>query len=1352
MADYSRPSNILSLRGHSIELPSDKLPKDYAQLLRNVRCYIGTEIRQRPGLSLLGDLDAARSGAVLWGVRTNDPAVTPFHRMFGTADGRIYIDDAAHTTFSNIDSGYDALGYTNMIARPDRAPNPFYFVANATRQSKFTGAGVRTNWGLPAPLTAPTVALVQPAYRLIDDCNNAALYTGVNTGALTDPTRINAIAISNILYDTGTTGWACVNPATMDESFQPGVFITTSTNAETVPIDSIYPAIATTTIGSIVYDSGASGLCTIQLATPTAGLQRNSFIRLNASENVRVLSVTRSNDDIPSIRVSTTGTFSAGNSVAGLASFRIYFANNHAAAATLSTDYINIPVSAAGIATVTRTAAFDLSSTNTGATRPIQFDDFLHISILTSDWSLINEIQIAFDIDAATNDFTQNYYFSSLRPPDLLGAIQQTSSSLTAQQQEMQRQSVDDYRITTTAPTPMTPVYQPVSPQDKARIKNLISLAGPFKVTSQSIVAKSEYDKLVARGQRDPELEQLLNVSITAVPQLLGQPYVPPQGQGQGPVSAPAIPGASQWTEMFVPISSFQKVGSDNSRGWQNVAAIRLSIQATAAVTVGMDAIWVGGTYGPDGFTDGGGYFYRYLGRNTSTGSKSNPSPPTRSPEFPRRGAVTGTIPTYADSQADVFDVYRLGGTVADWHYVVTVPSSAPTFTDTLPDETVLRQELLSFDRFQPWPRPDRPKAGTGNVTGTTFTRVSGDNFDTNWAAGTQIIINDQVYSAYTQPAGTDFWELTESGGTLAAVRWEIPEPLLVGRPMPIVVGPYKAASAEFHFGCGDPTNPGYLYFTNGDDPESASDENILELCSPEEKLMAGIVLDGILYWWSDRRSWRILPSFQGGQTGAGNLFYDQETSMGKGLAAKYALTAGDRLYWVSYDGIYASRGDAIESLTDDSIKPLFRVDGSLYDSASVPSPFVRIDFTEAAEPYHHLTYSRDGLYHDYRGVDGNYYTNFFSFLTGGWVLDIYRDPITFTLREKGAYVDTIVRGSGVGRVYLEDASTFLDNSLGFDCRVLTREELMDDTRATHQIGDQMIDANPNGQTVAATLRFDQNTSSVALTNLTGSSRTKFVRDVNSGDGAVAIATALDLTWTSVNAITKLYEWQPSMIPKPEYILRRVTDWDNAGYEGPKWVQGMRLHADTLNVGKSLQIQGDAEAVIANITATHDGEVIKEYSWNPPVVAHLLRILGTDDDPWRLMNIEWIFEPEPPLAQTWYTQYTDLDLAGFHHIRDFLIPYRSTADISLTINSDGTAMGPYTIPSSAGARARYYLVPNAFKQKYVQLILTSTQDFSLYREDVEVRAKAWGSAEAYVTLRPFGDFSRATGDGGGARV
>jgi hypothetical protein len=1310
VADYNGKPQIFIKRGMNITLPGDRLTGEWFQYIQNVRSYLAGEWRQRPGMTSLGVTTS--NEAIYHITRINDNLAGTFRRLVATSAGNVYIDNTGHTTINtSVDSGFSGKKYSSIISRPDRSPKPFLFLASDTRNSKFSTTGSRTEWGIAAPLNPPTVETQGLSYVLVDNCNATTGFSAGGAGATLTATANNRVntTLTAILYNTGSTGIASIVPGS-SANINAGMLLTITQvpgSAEETIVDEVYPAIATTTIAAINYDSGSTGPCTIVLTAPTTGLQRNSIIRLNSSEYVRVLSVTIGPDGIPSLRASTSGTFSATQAVTGHASFRCSLDLTHNTSSTITSTFLSVASTAAGLVTVSKTAALNLASANIsegglGTNRPIQSEDFLHIGI-RGRFEFLTEVQIRFDIDSATNDFTRNYFFIVLRQPDLQGVIGRTQQAISAQQTQIQRDQIDAF------------------------VRSQLEARG-FSLSEQQIQSLGDIER------------NFLDSVNTAVG---GGFFI---GEDNSPVSLPGDSGDQQWTELFLPITAFQRVGTDDSRTWANVAAFQISFQTTSAVTYGIDDIWVGGTHGPDTH-ELPGYMYVFRARNTTTGTVSNPSPPTRSPNYSRRRLINITVPTHPDGQVDMIDIFRIGGNLQDYHLI---GSRAPngTFNDDISDSVAMRNPIIQVDRFKPWPRPDLPKSGTCNVVGTTVIQTGGDTFSTAWVRGTQIIISGKVYSFYTNPTSTTRVEINENGGNQTGVAFQITEPLLDSQPLPAVFGPYSGASGEFFFAVGDPTNPGFLVWTNGNDPESSSDVNFLELCSPSEKLMNGCVLDGIVFCFSDKRSWRILPSFTGGQSGGGSDFYPADTSMGKGLMGRWCVAVGDAIYFASFDGIYRSRGDAVEDITTESLAPLFRRDGANTNFSAPVSP---ISFATADEDEHSLVYSFDGLYFTYKGLDGNYYTFYHSFLTKGWVLDT-TSP-SFILRSareiRSQDADNVLVGRGDGRLLIRSNSVFSDNSIPISCRVWDREEIWDDLRSTKQVGDVMVDVNPNGATISPTMRYENNSSNDVLTNITGSSRDQYVRDVNSGAGRIVRGAALDLTWANgTSANPAVYAWQPAAFIKAEESVNRATDWDNGGYTGTKWLQGFRLRGDTLGLDKSFRVEIDGGTFVESFTFNANGEQVKTFWLTNPVVAHEMRMIGTDSDLWRNMGIEWIFEPEPELAAVWETQVTSFDLPFFSHMREVMIAHRSTADITMTVVTDG-ASNSYTIPNGSGQRVRTYLPVKALKAKYHSFRFTSSQPFGLWIKDIECRVGPWGRSESYTIQRPFGDISRMNG---GARI
>ena len=1327
MADYVRPGNKFLLRGMNITLPGDRLGPEWAQLIRNLRSYRIGEWQQRPGLTQVADVDPGAAAAIYFERRITDPTTGLFRRIVGTSDGNVYVDDAAHTTYTQVDTGYDGEPLSSVIVRPDRSPLPYMLIGNGARHSKFDTVGARTNWGLTSPTAEPIAELATPVYKVIDDCDATAGFVATG-GALSLQSRVSG-TIAQILYDSGTAGWACIAPNAMDDNWQEGLRLSFATNPEVAQIESVYPEIKATTVQAIRYDSGSTGLCTIQPALPTLGLERNMLLQLD-TELVRVLSVTEGLDGIPSFRCSTVGTILAGDAITGFRSFRAFLANVHAAGEAISDSYLQIAVAGAGIATLEKTGALDLSATDVGAQRPIQSSDYVHISLRTSDFTQITEMQIQFDVDSGTNDFTQNYYFKSIRQPDLLAAYKQTASSLTAQQQELQRQQIDDYR------------RQQLEAERAGFMDGSIGIGGMFGGAFEDV-----------RREAIARIDAELSGSFTS-------------SSGQGALSSPGSGGDNQWTELFIPISEFQRVGSDTSRGWKDVAAFQITINATGAVDVGLDALWIGGTYGPD-FTMGEtyspavdipvtGYKYIYRFRNTQTGSTSGFSPPSRSPILPRRDGISITGDTsYGDTQADVCDYFRIGGTLADWHYVGTAPVGDLTFVDIIPDDVAVRNPIADFNHFQPWVRSDLPKSGTCDVIGTTLVITGGDSLDLDYIKGNQIIVGNRLYSFYSKPLSTTVVELTESAGYQTNIPWQIPDPSMEGQPLPFVFGPYGGSTyGEFVFGLGDDTNPGYLYWTKGNNPEACADTGYLELSNPSEPLVAGGILDGIVYVWSDRRSWRILPSYQGGQTGAGSEFYSQETAMGKGLASRWGLAFGDQIYFVSWDGLYATRGDAVTSLTDESLRPIFRQDGQEISGAPYET-LASISFASTDLADLSLTYSKDGLYFLYRGVDLNLYDLYYGFLHQGWVRDFHidRGPSRI-VREDGPQVDNVLYCRDDGILFQYDSTSGTDGVNAIPCGFITREEDFGDTRTQKQLGDFIVDLDNPVNTISTSLQFNNNTSNLALTPIsTTVGRERVVKDVETGNGRIIRSVAVSLSWNSVAGLpTKLYEWQPSALLKESNINLRATDWDDGGYKGAKWLQGCRIRANTYNNVKYLTAQYDGGQIADSFSIQHDGELITARAW-APIVCHQMRLIGQNVFPtadWQLFEVEWVWEPEPESVTFWEPQFTSLDLPGFYHIREVLIAHRSTADIEMTVYVDDTFTDVYTIPAGGvGVRDKIYLPLVARKGKLWKFRFTSAEGFALYAKDMEVRAKAWGSADPYQIFRPFGDATRSNG---GARI
>lgn len=1295
----SRPVDLLGEEIYSPELNKARTYQGFYSVARNLRGYQDGTINSRPGTSVVNS-SAMSGGAVHSLKELNDdvgPTLTPAtqqYAIFAGAGTKLYADNAAHNAFTEIASGLSGKQLTWIPHRPEQSPQPWMYIHDTAKllKAKASAAGdaVKSyNWGIAPPKTPLDIAVGGPITKVIDNFE-AGTFGGwaASAGALTNEDRAAAVVISHILYDVGSTGWASISPAAMGE-IREGMDITMSVNAETVQVDSVYKAITTTTIGSIKYDSGTSGLCTIQLAAPTAELVMNSMVRIAAAENVRVLSVTYGLDGVPSFRCSTVSTRAAGDAVAGLASFRVFFANAHTTADTISGKMIKEITAAAGITTLTRTVALDLSAFTS---RPVLPNDQMVISLTVDNPSLITEIQVQLDIDATTNDFTKNYFFKSINAADLTPLVQQTLTQLTVQQRVLQRDQIrgaSQFALESSADSPL----------------------GPYGDSGRYI-----YDPGTVLADPTPSTDQ------TAT-------------------------GATQWSVVKFPISQLLegRVGSDVSRGLKDVAKIRISINATAIVTVQVDDWYITGGFGADSVlpnsTENAAspYYWIYRYRSSQTGAASAWSPINRSGFNVSRNRMVLTPTVSVDPQVDKIDYARIGGALNVFRTVGTGPNSG-FFNDDYPDDVIAaggdpitREDVQQI--IQPFPVVDIPRTGTCDVKGTEVTWVSGDKFNIAAVQANQIIINNVPYHMYTNPTTDQQLSLSENAGTQTGVSFFIPDAVLGGQTLDAMFGPYGGGETDIvFFG----VRQGVLYWTMGNDPDRTRIDNQKEITGGSETLMNGIIWDSRPFLFSNLRVFEIVREVS---LDANNVpievFDTKEIANGKGLYARHGICSGSMIYFIGDDGIYACNGGQVIRISD-NLGPLLPHDGiaGITVNGILPPDFTQADLM-------HLEFGDSKLKWSFMDTGGVYRTWVYDTIKQGWEsLDKYVFEGTVHYHREDVNVHQELVGGKDGRVYLSDGSLYTDNLFAYDSEVMTGCEDFGETRTQKQFGDIQLDLLTNGVSVTYGVFTNNYATSVATGSITNAARTYEKIDIDSGRGVTATNIAIDIAWSG-NVV--LHEWSPSFIARGDIALERVTDWSAPGKGGACWLQGVLLDMDTFGVAKSFQVLGDDDVVIATITCTHDGRVIKPYEWSPSIT-HLVRLLPIDTNPWLLYaEPQFIAEPDAESATLWQTQPTTFDWPAFGHVARAQIPHRSTSDITMTVTIDGVPQD-YIIPGgTADEYQKTFVTLKAIKGKWFEFKFASANGARIYLKDVALYGKPWNDAGPYRQLTPFGGPSRASG-------
>lgn len=448
MPEVARQTEKMDCLGIDLVHPVDAMPHGAFPYLNNVRVLQEGRIESRPGYTTFNP-SAISGGAPHSLRRLNDVA-----KSFATA-GYIYVVGAGTTLWggvesalTQIDTGYSGNPLSLIDFRPPNSPVSYTYVYDANKSAKVRpDKTVKPVGVVPPPAPSLTEAdYGVPAMVVLDEGQATTGWTingSISSITLTDRQGAgggNDGTIGSILYNSGSTGWCCIVPNNPVNSSWAGprmriILNSGGGNQETVMVREIHPAIVSTTVQAIQYDSGTTGLATIVLTNSPVGLERNSLISINNGVNtdlVRVLSVTFSPDGTTySIRASTTHTMAAGNTVTGSISWYTYTVQTHAAAETLTSNCVYAHGTsfsgASAVTSISKLSSLDASKAN-GRVIDIA-NDYVHISLWFTVGVGITAAQLYIDVDSGTttvgpggNAFTNNYYYCPLTPAQIFGA------------------------------------------------------------------------------------------------------------------------------------------------------------------------------------------------------------------------------------------------------------------------------------------------------------------------------------------------------------------------------------------------------------------------------------------------------------------------------------------------------------------------------------------------------------------------------------------------------------------------------------------------------------------------------------------------------------------------------------------------------------------------------------------------------------------------------------------------------------------------------------------------------------------------------------------------------------------
>jgi hypothetical protein len=1157
---------------------------------------------------------------------------------------------------SEIATGFSGAPLSMLRFTPEQASLPWVVVGDANKMVKVPFTGNPHQLGLPAPLAEPAAELDWqngPLRIDIDPANNAAVWTVSPAGPLPlSPTRINT-AITNFYYAGldpsfgSTIGWFSAAVADVKD-IGPGTLLHDSSGfARTMFVEEVLPpspAGVTCTISRLVSDDGTgANWVTIVPSQKLAEFKQHAVVKFQGgfTQTVAIKHVIEGPDNSIALRcfLNFLGTLEGDNitvlpAVYGYTSATILGPNLTSPAIRTNT----FPASTVSYLTQTG-LTLNLSTYAVGGRAVDLVNDELHCSVFVSDVTRINEIKIEADVDDSS--FTKNWYSRSIRGSDLAYLSTQAASAIDTRQTTTRRRQLDQAQRD--ARRQLFRNLDPDNPPDVSRFDDGDSPAdGPGPTTD------------------DP-----------------------------GGSSSQTKTGASQWSEIRFKLSDWLKQGADKSKNLSKVVAIRFVISTTDAgpVDFGFGSLWIAGGYEPD-VADGAPYEYRSRYRASSTGARGNWSPTSRTPVSPHRYQVRVQPEGLSGiAECDKIDIQRRGGSVNIWVTIATIDNnggSPNAFIDIYSD--VYAEALSASDRALEGNVNAQPFTETTAAYTATVSKIAGNavshsaaNFNMLWAQGTPVIANGIVTAIYRM-ISTSAMLLYDNVGNGINLRLEIPEPRVVGQPLPVVFGPVDG----WHYALGSTVNPGRMYIFNQGTLDSTQSSYYVDITDGGDPLQNGCVYANRGYVWSTKGMWTFLPDM------GNDRKIDKARVIGApGLRFRYAMAQGDLMYWVSDDGVYESDGASARSITRGEIQKLFVNDGVAgadYNGLLAP------DVSGSQVNNHRLACMPDKtVYYDYVAVTGGerktlmYDRSHMAEDERGWWTDAHGFGAVFHYGDERVNGYRVLIGGSTApaaSVYAFDGAANGDDGTSYLCTVRTFADRDNTSTNRMRVGDCKMDVDAGTVALAVRYLLDDHTVSVAGTAIPTGQLHKDPPIVTTVD-AYARNVAVEVAWTVAASTHRpmLYLWSHTWLPRPDDGITRPTDYTDCGYWGPKEGRGFDVECDTGGATKTLLFEftkEDGTVATQSFPVTTSQKTIVPLVLHPTVVFYEARLRPTDANTWKYFEVtKWHFDPLTDMTQL-VQPWTEFDgprwFHGMHLQAD-----TNNAVVSIDVQRDFNEV-VYTVP------------------------------------------------------------------------
>lgn len=611
---------------------------------------------------------------------------------------------------------------------------------------------------------------------------------------------------------------------------------------------------------------------------------------------------------------------------------------------------------------------------------------------------------------------------------------------------------------------------------------------------------------------------------------------------------------AGQTTGIVVPLTSFKIVGTAS---FAKIFSFRIDVvtnssNAGSIVLISLDT-WFVDTAFPSSL-GGIPYDYRVAGYNANTGSEGPATQITESngtiwhSPYVIQQPIVVDLPNLSGQGFTDYRVYRRGGTLPNaWYLVGQIPvaqaTAAPFFIDTMPDTAAVVTSTLAIDNYPPitttLPTPvnttlyQAAVASTTSVPSTLFP-VSTANISVGQLVS--VGVGGTAETVVVQSVGVNYFT------AFLQFPHQAGEPVYAGAAYRQSANIACSAFDRVFLG-GDPNNPGRLYYSAVDAPESFPPQNFIDLPGAAEVIMGMGFTSGLLFVGT-LTGWHKVISVNGSTPVA------VKTNARHGLFSVNALMIGEGIIsYLSFDGVYLFNGSTSTEFSQ-AVQWVFRS----YAEAAGPVPVM--DTSPAGRAQVNFGYDKSETYVSYSGTDGVRRRIIYSQRDNRW----RDDDISASAQLYEEDSATLIYGDDTGMIYLDRFGELDVNSQGspiptpINVQLITASLDQGAPKNPKNYQEYTIDINTRGQKVLVGVVLDNGTNTQNLGIVNTTTRQQVNLNLNNGLGLSSRNAAFILT-AALTANIDIYSFSLKGLIDTETRQSYDTYWTEYGVNEWKLVK-----------------------------------------------------------------------------------------------------------------------------------------------------------------------------------------------------